>query len=981
MKFYQIFTFLRLRLCLLLLLCSFLSVSAQHTVTVSGNIYDRISTNHLPHVQVAVLNNDSTVIVETGAYRLSSILEGNHYKEFDEGFFSFEIPVASTPYILRFEKEGYEPLSQSLDLSDIKGRQFELQLMPIYMSPQKTDSSVMLEELIVKTSMVKFYHKGDTIVYKADAFMLPEGSSLDALIAKLPGVEIREGGKIYVNGRFIESLLLNGKDFFKGNQDVLRQNLGAYSVKDIAVYDKYGQMSRLMDSQLEDDKEYVMDVRLKKDYMGGLMGNAWLGYGSDNRYIGRVFAMLFNNNARFSLYGNLNNINDTDRPNDGQGFTFNDDILEGLSEIANGGFDYYVGDMRKEWTVAGNVDISHIRNKTQRSIFVESFLHNNSFQTKFDNSRNTSLNISTSHTLELNKRLYFLNVKPQFRYNRSNSSSGTASVEFDSNMQERHVINNAVIDAIYTGSQNELREALINRNRFELNHRSNSHTSHIWSEQGFRFHNSPDAINVWIEGEYSRQHSRSRSDRSIDFGFNGLDAPMSSIAQRREKNGFPDFTGWIKGASRYFIKTRKSQFSIGYEYRHEQQRKSSLEFLCDSHTQDEEAYLPYDSPLLPDYSNTNTSKLFANIHMIKGSFDYSTRLHSKLEFRLSFAPEFHIRTRNLHYSAYQMENTEYRPVTFNIGRTSSSFSNSSLRIAMNTPDYRYAVSVQYKFQTRYVPLTNLITLPNTVDPLNVYHGNPNLKDAFNQNITFNFNSNPIKNTAISFNSSFDYTSRDLVKGYEFDSSTGIRNFQTVNVSGNLSNYESFSFYKSMQFGKHEIAFDANANYEFLRLSNMIGEDSPMQKQLVFSNHFGYSVNLRYNLMDRFSLSGGIKALNIYSRTNSINRSNTREQRLVPRASIELKLPYNLTLLGDINYLIISGTENEDMKPTQCLLNLNLRYQINQHWMLRLEGYDLLNQRKPYSNIVTAAGRTQTIVNHLPRYIMLTVGYNFNTRKD
>lgn len=35
---------------------------------------------------------------------------------------------------------------------------------------------------------------------------------LDALIKKLPGVEIRDNGQIYVNGKFVESLLLNGKD-------------------------------------------------------------------------------------------------------------------------------------------------------------------------------------------------------------------------------------------------------------------------------------------------------------------------------------------------------------------------------------------------------------------------------------------------------------------------------------------------------------------------------------------------------------------------------------------------------------------------------------------------------------------------------------------------------------------------------------------------------------------------------------------------
>lgn len=54
---------------------------------------------------------------------------------------------------------------------------------------------------------------------------------LDALIEQMPGVELRDGGRIYVNGRFVDKLLLDGKDFFQGDRFVLLQNLPAYTVK------------------------------------------------------------------------------------------------------------------------------------------------------------------------------------------------------------------------------------------------------------------------------------------------------------------------------------------------------------------------------------------------------------------------------------------------------------------------------------------------------------------------------------------------------------------------------------------------------------------------------------------------------------------------------------------------------------------------------------------------------------------------------
>ncbi len=73
-----------------------------------------------------------------------------------------------------------------------------------------------------------FYNKGDTLIYNADAFVFSEGSSLDAIIEQMPGVELRKNGRIYVNGKFVETLLLNGKDLFNGDNQLMLENLPAF---------------------------------------------------------------------------------------------------------------------------------------------------------------------------------------------------------------------------------------------------------------------------------------------------------------------------------------------------------------------------------------------------------------------------------------------------------------------------------------------------------------------------------------------------------------------------------------------------------------------------------------------------------------------------------------------------------------------------------------------------------------------------------
>ena len=111
-----------------------------------------------------------------------------------------------------------------------------------------------LKELTVTASKVKFYHKGDTLVFNADAFVLPEGSMLDALVARLPGVELHSDGAIYCNGRYVSELLLNGRDLFNGDKSLMLQNLASYTVKDVAVYDKLGRNSELVGANVGDSR-------------------------------------------------------------------------------------------------------------------------------------------------------------------------------------------------------------------------------------------------------------------------------------------------------------------------------------------------------------------------------------------------------------------------------------------------------------------------------------------------------------------------------------------------------------------------------------------------------------------------------------------------------------------------------------------------------------------------------------------------------
>lgn len=208
-------------------------------------------------------------------------------------------------YRISLFKDGYTPATTTFRIGSVSEN--TKYLRTIRMEKELTRK---LNEVTVTGTRVKMVMKGDTVVFDAAAFQLGEGSMLDALVRQLPGATISSDGVIEVNGRKINELLVNGKDFFKGDPKVALQNLPAYTVKNLKVYDKADDDAYLTHSdsnadKLEDDQNLVMDVQLKKEYIKGWMANAEAGYGTRDRYMGRIFGLGYTDKLRISVFGNI----------------------------------------------------------------------------------------------------------------------------------------------------------------------------------------------------------------------------------------------------------------------------------------------------------------------------------------------------------------------------------------------------------------------------------------------------------------------------------------------------------------------------------------------------------------------------------------------------------------------------------------------------------------------------------------------------
>ena len=217
-----------LLLCLALIFSLPITARVADKITIQGSVYDKASDTQLFVADARLLDaKDSTIIATTKAVgEFDGAVKGTFVRK---PVFIFPDVDRNKKYILQLTRQDYEPLYIEINPATISNRLDNLNLGKIYM----TRTTKMLNEVVVKASKIVFYNKGDTVIYNADAFVLAEGSMLDALIRQMPGVELKDGGAIYVNGRYVENLLLNGKDFFRDNRQMMLENLGAYTVKDI----------------------------------------------------------------------------------------------------------------------------------------------------------------------------------------------------------------------------------------------------------------------------------------------------------------------------------------------------------------------------------------------------------------------------------------------------------------------------------------------------------------------------------------------------------------------------------------------------------------------------------------------------------------------------------------------------------------------------------------------------------------------------
>ena len=197
--------------------------------------------------------------------------------------------------------------------------------------------------------------RGDTLIYNADSFKNGSERKLEDVLEKLPGVEINADGQIEVEGKVVNKLMVNGKDFFDGDTKLATKNIPSNAVDKIQVLRNYSEVGQLSGVQNNQDN-VAINIKLKEGKENFWFGDVTVGGGvapspNDELYLAQPKLFYYSPKYSINLIGDMNNIGEValtnrDIRNFGGGFrspsassgtniNLGDNGLGGLTSIAD----------------------------------------------------------------------------------------------------------------------------------------------------------------------------------------------------------------------------------------------------------------------------------------------------------------------------------------------------------------------------------------------------------------------------------------------------------------------------------------------------------------------------------------------------------------------------------------------------------------------------------------------------------------------
>ena len=899
-------------------------------------VLDNFTGQSIKDVKVCLMTKDSVVI---------DSLQTNN------GRFSFRVKRDKTlrSCVIKMTHPDYQTHYSSHSLRQV-GKQNYFSLPDQFMKRRNTFTEKTLDEVVVTATKIKMYYRGDTLVYNADAFNVAEGSMLDALIKQLPGAELTREGEIFVNGRKVENLLLNGKDFFRGKNQLMLENLPYYMVKEIKVYDQMTEKAKVLHDESA-EKEYVMDVNLKKEYSKGYMVNMEGGYGTENAYLARVFGLRFTDVSRLAVVGGMNNQNMGNYSF--YGSAYDSGSREGRTD--NKLLTAELMTNKKRHKNVLTMELS--RKKTEQGMeeFQETFhTEGNTFSSTQSSQIDKNIGVSVSNNYTL-KMPFWMESITKLSFNSKKDDSDERYYETGDIARKEGL---PVLDSLFGMGIVINDPSLISARKRWINSKKKEYRA----SQDFNFSHklySGDFVDFNAGANYTR--NTNETDRLNRYLTRKQGQNQTDVAEAIDR---PNTQIGANASASYKITRLFYDTDIRFYTKYDFSREKDTESILDAVTS------------TPDVMNSYNRRMTENKYTMGMDYRYDHIVQDKK-----------LRTKiNLHLPlSFIDRRTDYTRYTVDTClRQSPAFFEPSLTLSHYKWRDNNAGNSLWKFEAstslkRDLPdVTQLITLPLTSDRINIYEGNALLKSpaTWKSSLSWDW---PMKNKMAYLRHILTYTSyfSRIVNTYHYDAGVYINKPDNVNGTWDLEFNTRGQQYAKIAKVPITISYSLTSNYH--RIKNYTADDVTGQPQQFDNDELH---NYAHVMLRSFykKVSGGFRfSVDWRKPMNDKTDMGYRETwDYKGELWLSVNLPAGIDWENNCALIKRQGYASDELNSLSCEWDMTLSRSILKNKVgLKMQVIDILRQYKSIAYVVNERGICETHAITLPSYFLFTVSYKFN----
>lgn len=185
-----------------------------------------------------------------------------------------------------------------------------------------------LKEVVVTAKKIR--QSGDTISYSAATYRDKKDKTLEDLLRKMPGIEVKADGQITYNGQWINEFYIEGLDMLGGNYGVATRNIDAHDIGSVQVLQNHQDVKLLQG--VKSGNAPAMNIKLKQNALGIWSSTLQAAIGSQPNLSWDASATLMNFRRKaqnISVY-KTNNIGNDLRQDIGVPETFNSSYGTGI---------------------------------------------------------------------------------------------------------------------------------------------------------------------------------------------------------------------------------------------------------------------------------------------------------------------------------------------------------------------------------------------------------------------------------------------------------------------------------------------------------------------------------------------------------------------------------------------------------------------------------------------------------------------------